>query len=49
MLFYPGYLYDTETNHYLRISYSYAELEEIREGIFKLSRIIRQLLKRQPL
>ncbi len=47
VLFYPGYLYDTETNHYLRISYSYAGLEEIREGIFKLSRIIRGLLRRQ--
>lgn len=45
VLFYPGYLYDSETNHYIRISYSYASLEDIRLGIQKLSIIIRNLLK----
>lgn len=46
VLFYPGYLYDTETNQYLRISYSYATLEDINLGIRKLSAIVRGLLKK---
>jgi len=45
VLFYPGYLYDTETNHYMRLSYSYATLEDIQVGIQKLSHIIRRLMK----
>lgn len=45
VLFYPGYLYDTETNQYMRLSYSHATLEDIRTGIQKLSYIIRSLMK----
>lgn len=45
VLFYPGYLYDTETNHYLRLSYSYASLAEIEAGIRKLAVIVRALMK----
>jgi len=45
VLFYPGYLYDTETNQFLRISYSYAALEDIRTGIERLSAIVRRLMK----
>ncbi len=45
VLFYPGYLYDTESNPFIRISYSYATLEDIRLGIQRLSIIIQQLLK----
>lgn len=48
VLFYPGYLYDTETNHYLRLSYSYASLEDIGRGIRKLSQIIRRLMRKGP-
>lgn len=47
VLFYPGYLYDMETNQYMRLSYSYATLEDIRLGIQKLSAIIRRLMKNQ--
>lgn len=45
VLFYPGYLYDTETNQYLRLSYSYASLEDISLGIRKLSDIVRGLIR----
>lgn len=45
VLFYPGYLYDTEANQYLRLSYSYAALEDIVIGIRKLSGIVRNLMK----
>lgn len=46
ILFYPGYLYDTETNNYIRLSYSYATPEDIEQGIRQLSEIIRKLALR---
>lgn len=45
VLFYPGYLYDTETNQFMRLSYSYAALEDIRAGIQRLSDVVRGLMK----
>lgn len=39
ILAYPGYLYDNEMNHCLRISYSYASVEELVFGIERLSKI----------
>lgn len=45
ILAYPGYLYDNEMNPCLRISYSYASIEEIEYGIQKLSEIAKGLTK----
>lgn len=42
ILAYPGFLYDNEMNQCLRISYSYASVDELVFGIEKLSRIVRQ-------
>lgn len=39
ILAYPGYLYDNEMNPCLRISYSYASINEIEYGIKKLAAI----------
>lgn len=44
ILTYPGYLYDNEMNTCLRISYSYASIEEIEYAIKKLSQIARKLI-----
>lgn len=43
ILAYPGYLYDNEMNHCLRISYSYATEVEIELGIKKLSELVRKI------
>lgn len=44
ILAYPGYLYDNEMNHCLRISYSYATEAEIEMGVKMLAQLVRQNL-----
>lgn len=44
ILAYPGYLYDNEMNHCLRISYSYASEADLERGIRRLSEIVRHNL-----
>lgn len=44
ILFNPGYIYESGTNHSLRISYSFASLEEIEASIISLSKIIKALI-----
>lgn len=39
----PGTIYDRQANSYLRISYAYATLNEIGNGIEKLASLVRQL------
>lgn len=39
----PGNVYDVHSDRYLRISYSYASLFELEDGLSRLSRIIRRL------
>ncbi|WP_028552946.1 aminotransferase-like domain-containing protein [Paenibacillus sp. UNC451MF] len=41
----PGHLYDGENSRHLRISYAYASLDDLETGIFKLSVIVKQMLK----
>lgn len=41
----PGSIYDSLNNQNLRISYSYASLEEMKIGLEKLSHIVRSFLK----
>ncbi len=43
ILAYPGFLYDNEMNQCLRISYSYASIDQLVFGIEKLSKIARGL------
>lgn len=45
ILTYPGYLYDTSMNQCLRISYSYAAINDIRKGIHILGKIAKRLIK----
>jgi GntR family transcriptional regulator of abcA and norABC len=45
LLIHPGNLYDTLSNRHLRLSYSYASLPELENGLFRLSTIIRSLMK----
>ncbi|MFD1738483.1 PLP-dependent aminotransferase family protein [Bacillus salitolerans] len=40
----PGKLYDEQSFHYLRLSYSYASLFDLEKGIKKLGQIIRKLI-----
>lgn len=42
ILVYPGYLYDNEINYCIRISYSYAKIEEIETGLKSLSDIVKR-------
>jgi GntR family transcriptional regulator of abcA and norABC len=41
----PGNIYGQESNRYLRLSYGYAPLEDLKQGIYRISRIIRELAK----
>lgn len=41
----PGYMYAQETDRYIRISYAYAPIGDLKLGIYKLSRIIRKNVK----
>ncbi|WP_432664018.1 PLP-dependent aminotransferase family protein [Wukongibacter baidiensis] len=43
ILMYPGYIYDSVPNQNLRISYSYASIEDLEKGLYKLSQLIRKL------
>lgn len=38
----PGYMYDFNKNHNIRISYSYASVKEIEEGLKKLSWLVKK-------
>jgi GntR family transcriptional regulator, regulator for abcA and norABC len=40
----PGNVYDHHATQYLRLSYSYASLSDLNKGIFRLSKVIRQLI-----
>jgi len=44
ILLYPGYIYDSNFNYSLRISYSYAPIEELQQGLYKLSKLIKKLI-----
>lgn len=41
----PGTIYAQESDGYLRLSYAYASLPDLRQGIYKLSQIMRSLAK----
>lgn len=45
ILLYPGYIYDANFNYSLRISFSYAPIKELEEGLFRLSILIKELIK----
>ncbi|QXM06923.1 PLP-dependent aminotransferase family protein [Crassaminicella indica] len=45
ILLYPGYIYDLSHNQSLRISYSYASIKDLKEGLYRLSKLIRKLKK----
>lgn len=46
ILAYPGYLYDSSMNDSLRLSYSYATLEELEKGIERLAQLALSLIGR---
>ncbi len=50
ILLYPGYIYASSSNYSLRISYSYAKISDLQEGLYKLSNLIRGMCKyeKQP-
>lgn len=41
----PGNVYDNHAEQYLRISYSYASLPNIHDGIKRLSKIVKTIAK----
>ena len=45
LLIHPGHIYDPLSNRHLRLSYSYASLPEMENGLFRLSTLIRSLMK----
>jgi len=45
LLIHPGTIYDILSNRHLRLSYSYASLSEMENGLFHLSMIIRNLIR----
>lgn len=45
LLINPGHLYDREANDRLRLSYAYAAPGELEEGISRLAKIVRSLLR----
>lgn len=46
ILMYPGYIYDSNPNTNLRISYSYASMNELEKGLKELSKLIKNLIVR---
>ncbi len=44
LLIHPGSIYDYLSNRHLRLSYSYASLSEMKDGLYRLSVIIRTLM-----
>ena len=44
LLIHPGNVYDTLSNRHIRLSYSYASLPEMENGLFRLSTLIRSLI-----
>ncbi|MEK4029682.1 MULTISPECIES: PLP-dependent aminotransferase family protein [Bacillaceae] len=38
----PGYIYETRDLHHIRLSYAYASLEELKEGLNILTRLVEQ-------
>lgn len=42
----PGSIYGQDTNRLLRLSYSYASITDLKKGIYQISQIIRELIKR---
>lgn len=49
LLIHPGNIYDTLSNHHLRISYSYASLPDMENGLFCLSMLIRSFKRKNEL
>lgn len=45
LLIHPGTIYDTLANRHIRLSYSYATLSEMKDGLFLLSTLIKILMK----
>lgn len=45
LLIHPGNIYDTLSNRHLRLSYSYASLPEMENGLFRLSELIKTLIR----
>ncbi len=43
ILLYPGYIYDSAFNPFLRISYSYASISDLEKGLCALSKLIKEL------
>ena len=39
----PGYIYDPQDSRHLRLSYAYADVAEMEEAMFRLSRLIREM------
>ena len=46
ILMYPGYIYDSNPNPNLRISYSYASIDDLEKGLYELSKLIKNLIIR---
>ena len=44
VLFYPGNIYSPACTQYLRLSYSYASLSDIKQGIYRISQIVKRLM-----
>lgn len=40
----PGSIYGQNSNRYLRLSYSYASIADLKKGIYQLSKILRELV-----
>lgn len=40
----PGHIYDKSASQYLRISYAYASVSDLEQGLYRLSELIRKLI-----
>ncbi|MDM5155101.1 PLP-dependent aminotransferase family protein [Bacillus sp. DX1.1] len=40
----PGSIYEEESDRYIRLSYGYASIEDLSQGIYQLSQIIREIM-----
>ncbi|WP_322924225.1 PLP-dependent aminotransferase family protein [Paenibacillus campi] len=44
ILIHPGYMYDRRAAHHIRLSYAYADIDQLEQGIQKLRQLVKQCI-----
>ncbi len=44
ILIHPGYMYDRQASHHIRLSYSYADMKQLEQSIYRLRQLVKQCM-----